>query len=270
LVIRLCQIALEMQLKPGIASTGYGRLSKDTIVVDPDSDVRDCGDEPVLLAARTGVPVVVAADRLEAVKTLQEMGLDLIISDDGLQSSGLPRDMEFCVIDGERGIGNGHLLPAGPLREPAARLATVDHVVSNGRWKGRPDEIRVIEMSLLARVVRSLDDTVEYPVEQFRKEISGRTVHGVAGIGNPGRFFSMLESLGFRPEHHVFPDHHAFQRRDFDAIRAESVIIMTEKDAVKCRALGLQNAWYIPVETLLPAEFEAELKIQLLKLTKDI
>ena len=269
LVIRLCQLALEMQLKPGIASTGYGRQGKDTLVVEPDSDVRVCGDEPVMLAARTGVPVVVAADRTEAVERLQAMGLDLIISDDGLQRAALPRDMEICVIDGERGLGNGHLLPAGPLREPPERLEKVDHVVSNGPWKGKPATIQVIEMALQASVVRSLDDNTEYPVDEFQRKHAGNIVHAVAGIGNPERFFTMLEGLGFNVRKHVFADHHAFRSRDFDSIEGESAIIMTEKDAVKCRALGLKNAWYIPVEVRLPAEFERVIKNRFSKLTKD-
>ncbi|MBT8072929.1 MAG: tetraacyldisaccharide 4'-kinase [Xanthomonadales bacterium] len=269
LVIRLCQLALEMQLKPGIASTGYGRQSKDTLVVEPGSDVRICGDEPVMLAARTGVPVVVAADRAEAVKRLQAMDLDLIISDDGLQRAALPRDMEFCVIDGERGLGNGHLLPAGPLREPAERLETVDHVVSNGTWRDKPPTIQVIEMALLASVVKSLDDNTEYPVGQFQRKYAGNIVHAVAGIGNPERFFRMLEGLGFKVRRHRFADHHAFRSRDFDSIRGEPAIIMTEKDAVKCRALGLKNAWYMPVEARLPAEFESVINDRFSKLTKD-
>jgi tetraacyldisaccharide 4'-kinase len=269
LVIRLCQIAQELGLKAGIASTGYGRPGKDTLQVDPAGDARQYGDEPVMLAARTGVPVVVAADRIEAVERLQAMDLDLIISDDGLQRAGLPRDLEFCVVDGQRGLGNGHLLPAGPLREPASRLERVDHVISNGEWKDKPAGLRVVEMVLHASVVRSLGDDSDFPVEKFQKKHAGKVVNAVAAIGNPERFFSMLENLGFKIRRHAFPDHHAFQSRDFDAIGTESVIIMTEKDAVKCRTLGLKNGWYVPVETQLPAEFTSVLKNQFTKLTKD-
>ena len=269
LVIRLCQLALDMNLKPGIASTGYGRQSRDTLLVGADSDTRTCGDEPVLLASRTGVPVVVASRRHDAVKRLTEMNLDLVFSDDGLQQADLARDIEFCVVDGERGLGNGHLLPAGPLRETAERLRKVDYVITNGEWAGKPDDVDVSVMHLKASVVRSLDDATECTVDEFRQNHTGTPIHAVAGIGNPQRFFRMLETLGIKADPHGFSDHHSFTAEDFESIRAGSAIIMTEKDAVKCRSLGLGNAWYMPVETHLPDEFEAMLKQQLVKLMKD-
>ncbi len=269
LVLRLCQIALDMNLKPGIASTGYGRQSRDTLLVTADSDTRTCGDEPVLLALRTGVPVAVANRRHDAVKKLNEMNLDLVISDDGLQQADLSRDIEFCVIDGERGLGNGHLIPAGPLRETAGRLRQVDHVVTNGEWAGKPDDMDVSVMLLKASVVRSLDNATEYSVDGFRQNHTGTRIQAVAGIGNPQRFFRMLETLGIKAEPHGFSDHHSFTAKDFEALEAGSTIIMTEKDAVKCRSLGLKNAWYMPVETLLTDDFEGMVKQQFAKLMKD-
>jgi tetraacyldisaccharide 4'-kinase len=269
LVIRLCQIALDMNFRPGIATTGYGRQSRDTLVVQADSNARICGDEPVLLALRTGVPVVVAAHRLDAVKRLNTMDLDLVISDDGLQQADLDRAIEFCVVDGERGLGNAYLLPAGPLRESADRLRQVDHVVTNGEWVGRPGGLKVNVMQLRARVVRSLDDATEYSAEQYRHENTGNEIHAIAGISNPERFFRMLKSLGIEAESHRFSDHHSFTREDFDSIRSGSAIIMTEKDAVKCRSLGLENAWYVPVDTCLSDEFEGILRDQLAKLMKE-
>jgi len=269
LVIRLCQLALDMGLKPGIASTGYGRQSRETFVVEADSNTRTCGDEPVLLALRTGVPVVVALRRTDAVKKLNTMNLDLVFSDDGLQQADLARDIEFCVVDGERGLGNGHLIPAGPLREPAARLWQVDHVITNGEWIGKSDSVDVSVMQLHAGVVRSLDNTNEYPVEEFLHKNTGIRFHAIAGIGNPQRFFRMLEKLGFNADPHGFPDHHVFRADDFKSLKAGSAIIMTEKDAVKCRCLGLENAWYVPVETCLPDDFEAAFKQQLANLMKD-
>ena len=260
MVIRLCQLALEMGLKPGIATTGYGRTSRDTFLVHADGDPRLCGDEPVLLAQRTGVPVVVAAHRLDAVKKLAGMDLDLLISDDGLQQARLERDIELCVVDGARGLGNGHLIPAGPLREPAERLGQVDYVITNGEWPGKPDTVEAHLMRLAASFVRSIDDTEEYPVEEFQRRIAGNPVHAVCAIGNPDRFFLMLSVLGISADSHRFPDHHAFMQNDFDSIAGGSTIIMTEKDAVKCRSLGLENAWYVPVETQLSGEFEQVLK----------
>ena len=269
LVIRLCELALDMGLKPGVASTGYGRTSRDTLLVQADSDPRSCGDEPVLLAQRTGVPVVVASDRPDAVKKLNEMDLDLVVSDDGLQNAALYRDIEFCVVDGERGLGNGHLLPAGPLRESAERLAKVDFVVTNGPWPAKPDGLDVNVMHLVASVVRSIDNETEYPLDEFKDKISGMPVRAVAAIGNPGRFFRMLEGLGFVVDSQGFPDHHSFKGSDFDSIGKGSAIIMTEKDAVKCRSLGLKDAWYIPVETRLTDDFEQTFKDHIAKLTRD-
>ena len=269
LVIRLCQIARELNLKPGIASTGYGRQSKETLVVHAGSDTRECGDEPVLLAKRTGVPVVVAARRCDAISKLNDMGLDLLFSDDGLQQSDLARDIEFCVVDGARGLGNGHLLPAGPLREPVGRLSQVDYVVTNGAWAGRPEGLSVNIMQLVADSVCSLDGSTVMSAEQFRQNLDGRVVHAFAGIGHPQRFFRTLESLQISANSHAFPDHHRFSDKDFDLTGPGSVIIMTEKDAVKCRSLGLKDAWYVPVDTRLDDDFEATFKRHLLSLTKE-
>jgi tetraacyldisaccharide 4'-kinase len=269
LVIRLCQLALDMNFRPGIASTGYGRQSADTLMVNAGSDIRNCGDEPVLLAERTGVPVVVAKRRCDAVKKLNGLELDLIFSDDGLQQADMDRDMEICVIDGARGLGNGHLLPAGPLREPVQRLRQVDYVITNGAWAGKPDEVEVSVMELEAGVVCSLDNAMVTSVEEFRQNHAGNPVHAFAGIGHPQRFFNMLEALGVKTKPHDFPDHHKFTRRDFDSINEGSTIVMTEKDAVKCRSLDLENAWYIPVNTHLPADFEAVFKDHLTRIVRE-
>lgn len=269
LVIRLCELAIELGLKPGIASTGYGRTSRQTLIVHADSDTRSCGDEPVLLAQRTALPVVVASRRIDALKKLSGMGLDLLVSDDGLQQADLDRDIEICVVDGTRGLGNGHLLPAGPLREPAGRLGQVDYVVTNGEWPGRPAGLEVNVMELRARVVRSLDDSKEYPVEDFRHYLDGKPAHAIAAIGNPERFFRMLDMLGIKANQQGFPDHHAFTRTDFNSATTGSAIIMTEKDAVKCRSLGLHNAWYVPVVTSLSGAFEQTIRNHMAKLTGD-
>jgi tetraacyldisaccharide 4'-kinase len=269
LVIRLCQLAGELGLKAGVASTGYGRKSRETRLVKTNSDPRECGDEPILLAHRTGVPVVVAAIRRDAVQALNTMGLDLIVSDDGLQHLDLGADIEICVVDGQRGLGNGHLIPAGPLREPALRLSDVDYVVSNGIWEGRPTGLTVEVMELEALSVQSLDGDKSHSLEEFLRMQSGKTVHAFAGIGNPKRFFDMLLSMGFECEENSRSDHHTFSNADFKSVPQGASILMTEKDAVKCRALGLKDAWYIPVETLLSTEFERILKNQLLTLTKE-
>lgn len=269
LVIRLCQIAKELKLKPGIVSTGYGRQSKETRLVTADSDTGECGDEPVLLAIRTGVPVVVAASRCDAIRKLENMDLDLLISDDGLQQADLYREMEICVVDGERGLGNGHLLPAGPLREPCGRLRQVDYVITNGIWADKPNDLAVSVMQLKAANLCSLDDSSMTSVAQFRQNHTGKKVHAFAGIGHPQRFFSMLESLKIETTKHAFPDHHFFSLKDFELAEPDSTIIMTEKDAVKCRSLGLKNSWYVPVDTHLEESFEAAFKQHLLDLMEE-
>lgn len=256
LVMALSQLLIDMNLKPGIASSGYGRQSRDTVVVQADSDTNLCGDEPVLLAKRSGAIVVVAARRADAVKKLHKMGVDLVISDDGLQQADLRHDMNICVVDGARGLGNGHLIPAGPLREPAERLATVDRVISNGKWPAKPAELAVDTMQLEATVVHSLDDTTTLTLAEFRNQHEGSPLHAVAAIGNPARFFKLLVRNGIEAIPHVFADHHRYKKQDFASMSGATAIVMTEKDAVKCRGLGLQNAWYIPVDASLPQGFE--------------
>jgi len=268
MVMHLCEVAAQMGLRPGIASTGYGSQGSGTRLVKPDSDTRTCGDEPVLLAQRTGVPVVVAKRRADAIAKLGELDVDLVISDDGLQHPGLAPEMELCLVDGERGLGNGHLLPAGPLREPAARLGTVDFVVTTGAWKGRPETLASFEMMLAPGEIKSLDDTNSLSADDFRQKYDGIKVHSIAAIGNPQRFFNTLHALEIAATPRAFPDHHAYTREDFDSIPAGQAIIMTEKDAVKCRSLGLADAWYLPVEARLPAAFDDAFKERLEKLMK--
>jgi tetraacyldisaccharide 4'-kinase len=269
LVMHLCNLAKELNLRPGVASTGYGRVGNETILVGADSDARLCGDEPVMLAGRTGVPIIVARRRIEAIKKLSEMDVDVIFSDDGLQHSEIQGNIELCVVDGARGLGNGHLLPAGPLREPAGRLNKVDYVITNGVWAKRPEGLEVHVMQLEAQELRSLDNTKTIPVIQFRQTHKGKIIHAVAGIGNPQRFFDTLENLGIEAVPHRFPDHHPYTMGDMEPMTMDPAIIMTEKDAVKCRPLGLENAWYLPVETQLSSEFEGAFKAHLTDLTRE-
>ena len=153
---------------------------------------------------------------------------------------------KICVIDGHRRFGNGHLLPAGPLREPLERLEHVDYVVVNGGECG-PDEI---PMTLVPGELQALDGTGTARLSDW----AGRQVTAVAAIGNPGRFFSLLREGGVDPDCHAFPDHHAWTIADFDP-RWRKPLLMTEKDAVKCRGLGLDDAWYLPVSASLPETF---------------
>jgi tetraacyldisaccharide 4'-kinase len=174
----------------------------------------------------------------------------MLISDDGLQHYRLPRNLTICVVDGIRRHGNGHLLPAGPLREPPGRLQDMDYVVCNG-GQSRPGEI---QMSLSGDELVNLATAERQALSDWR----GRTVHAVAGIGHPGQFFDALETAGLTVQRHAFPDHHEFTRADFDAWYGHP-LIMTEKDAVKCTELSLQDAWYLPVSAVMPLEFEQAL-----------
>lgn len=269
LVIRLCQLASEMGLKSGIASTGYGRQAQETMQVQANSDTNKCGDEPVMLAQRTGVPVVVAKRRADAVRSLNEMGLDLIISDDGLQHLDLGADIEICVVDGQRGLGNGHLIPAGPLREPMDRLYGVDHLVTNGVWDDKPADLSANLMQLEPTAVKPLNGGDSCSMDDFLEFYGAFSIHAVAGIGNPQRFFGMLQSMGFELEEHAFADHHSYTKQDFDVVPEGAIVLMTEKDAVKCRSLGLKNTWYVEVEARMSDDFESILKLKIANLIED-
>ena len=214
--------------KVGIASRGYGSAGLRAQQVDSAGDWRTFGDEPVLLRRRTGVPVVVDADRVAAAQRLIELGADVIVCDDGLQHLHLARDFELVVIDGARGLGNGRLLPAGPLRESAARLETVDALVINGEpHPGLLDTLRALgaPRPVFMRMVPSALEPVRGAGEHRPGEVlwghrledlHGVRVHAVAGIANPQRFFDLLSSYGLDVMPHAFADHHAFTARDLD------------------------------------------------------
>lgn len=228
-------------LRPGIVSRGYGRTGRGLLQVTAKSSAAEAGDEPLMLAARLGCPVVVGADRVAAAeRLLAAETVDAVVCDDGLQHYRLGRDAEIAVVDGRRGLGNGLLLPAGPLRESRVRLRTVDAVVYNGG--GRTGERMLLEPG----AALALDGQRTCALRAF----AGERVHAVAGIADPQRFFSMLDDLGLRVIAHAYPDHHRFQASDvrFDDGLA---VLMTEKDAVKCRTWADQRHWFIPVEAKL-------------------
>lgn len=252
LVIRLCRILQDAGLQVGVASRGYGRSSQGPQRVHADADPALTGDEPLLIAQRTGAAVIVDNDRCAAAQALFEQGVDLVIADDGLQHHRLPRSMEICVIDGSRGFGNGLQLPAGPLREPVQRLWQFDHVVLNGSAVLASKLPNAVSMNLVPGMLHALDQKLSWRLSQF----SGCRASAVAGIANPERFFHTLEQAGLMLDRHVHPDHHAFTPADFAALNPDYPIIMTEKDAVKCRGMALRNAWYLAVDAQLPGNFE--------------
>jgi len=246
----------------GIVSRGYGAASGAVRRVHADDDWREVGDEPVLLAARTGAPVVVAHDRVAAAREATRLGAELILSDDGLQHLRMARACELIVIDGARGFGNGRLLPAGPLREHPERLARADAIILNGTPSAALlKEVRrlargpVVQMRLEPAAARSITrPSSVLPLAELR----GRRVHGVAGIGHPQRFFRELAAADIDVIEHAFADHHAFSAAEL-AFEDELPILMTEKDAVRCRALATGRMWYVPVSASFSAEDERAL-----------
>ncbi len=252
LVIWIARLLVSRGLRPGIISRGYrGRAKKWPQQVRPDSDPVMVGDEPVLLARETRCPVAADPDRLRAARSLlAHAECDVIISDDGLQHLALGRDVEIAVIDGVRRHGNRRCLPAGPLREPVSRLDSVDLVVVNGG--GIAGEF---DMRMSTGDARCLaDETLTRPLDTFKVG----PVHAVCGIGYPQRFFDTLERAGLGLVRHQFPDHHDFAAADID-FNDELPVLMTEKDAVKCRRFADSRHWCIPVQAELPAAFGRQL-----------
>jgi tetraacyldisaccharide 4'-kinase len=277
LLIALARLLLSKGLRPGIVSRGYGGDGQPAFVL-ADSLPQQVGDEPILIRRQTACPVRVDANRLRAVQTLAaEHACDVILSDDGLQHHAMPRALELVVIDGERLLGNGHCLPAGPLREPATRLREVDWLVINGGPDDATGRLRqraglsereppVTAMRLQASAWVNLRSgqrlaLADLPLEQ------GRALHAVAGIGNPGRFFDTLRALGLAPQCHAFADHHRFTAADLPFAQ-HATVLMTSKDAVKCEAFVGPHCWYLEVEAQLAPEFTQALLTAVLELVQ--
>jgi tetraacyldisaccharide 4'-kinase len=250
LVARLADLGF----KPGVVTRGYGGSSGSIRLAAPSDAPGVVGDESVLLARRSGVPVAIGRDRPAASQLLVNAGCDVIVSDDGLQHYALARDCEIVVIDGDRLFGNGRLLPAGPLRENRSRLAAADAVVVNG---GRALLGGALSMRLEAKRALSLIGGAVKRLDEF----AGHSVHAVAGIGNPQRFFNMLRARGIEVTGHPLPDHARLQASDISFADGRPVL-MTEKDAVKCELIAGPQHWYVPVTaSFTGAESEALLKI---------
>ncbi|MBI2307867.1 MAG: tetraacyldisaccharide 4'-kinase [Rhodocyclales bacterium] len=236
--------------RPGIVSRGYGAAADTPRLVAPDDSPALVGDEPLLLARRSGAPVAVCRNRVAAARALlaAHPECDLIVADDGLQHYRLVRDVELVLFDG-RGAGNGRLLPAGPLREPLARLRHADAVVWNGSPSlalpaGAPP---AFAMRLEGVAFHALADPAR---RCAAADLADRKLHALAGIGDPSRFFRQLEALGLSFVAHPFPDHHAYAAADLD-FGADAVLLMTEKDAVKCAGLIAGEAWVLPVSAVV-------------------
>jgi tetraacyldisaccharide 4'-kinase len=235
LVIWIAEFLSRNGWTPGVVSRGYGGSASAPRASTISADPGEVGDEPVLIARRAGCPVWVGQDRVAVAAALRraEPKVDVLISDDGLQHYRLRRDIEIALAGG---IGNGFLLPAGPLREPQSRLKSVDKVVS---------------LHLEGDTLHRMSDARErQPLAAF----AGRKVHAVAGIGDPGRFFKHLADAGLQVVPHPFPDHHPFAPRQLE-FGDDAPVLMTEKDAVKLRSAPRPNWWVLPVTAKLDPQF---------------
>ena len=247
LVLWIAQFLRDKGWKPGIVSRGYGAAAGAPRAATIASRAEEVGDEPIVLARRSGCPVWVGADRVAVARSLRAAHpeVDVLVLDDGLQHYRLRRDVEIAVVDA-RGLGNGFLLPAGPLREPPSRLRSVHAVVSHGA--ALPGQA---SMQLEGDLVHRLGDASDRrPAASF----AGGKVHAVAGIGDPQRFFGHLVRLGVRPIEHPFPDHHPFRPADLE-FGDDAPVVMTEKDAVKLRHAARPNWWVLPVTARLNPAF---------------
>jgi len=250
LVLWLAAFLREHGWRPGIVSRGYGGHVTTPRAVSLRDDPAACGDEAILLARRGGCPVWVGHDRVGAVRSLlaAHAECNVILSDDGLQHYALARDFEIAVIDAERGLGNGWLLPAGPLREPAGRLDTVDAVVANGDVSNASITIRPLHRMRLEG--RTFHNLLNPDHRVTAAELQPLKIHAVAGIGHPQRFFAHLQRLGLNFAAHAFPDHHAYEPGDLAFTDADAVV-MTEKDAVKCERFATERYWVLPVDAVV-------------------
>ncbi len=247
LVLWIVELLKEHRWKPGIVSRGYGGSAIEPREASIASDPAEVGDEPILLARRSGCPVWVAPDRVAACRLLRDQHpeCDVIVTDDGLQHYALRRDIEICVVDA-RGFGNGFLQPAGPLREPQSRLRSVDAVVTHGAVGVQGFAMR-LEGENLVRMTDAHD-------VRAAKSFAGQKAHAVAGIGDPKRFFLQLARFGLKPVPHPFPDHHPFSAADLD-FGDTAPVVMTEKDAVKCKRFAQAHHWVFPVSASLDPAF---------------
>ena len=264
LTLAILDLLLRKRFTPGVVARGYGRVPSregdpnGVVRVYPDLATPELfGDEPVMIARRSRVPVYISPDRAAAARALlaAHPEVDVLVSDDGLQHYALARDVEIAVVDGERRFGNGLLLPSGPLREPRSRLESVDAVVINGGHSDVRLGREQFAMRLAGERFAALTSNQELSATEFALRARGRQVVAVAGIGHPPRFFDHLAALGVQASRLAFPDHHHYQPQELKLPGAE-IVVMTEKDAVKCVAFADERMWFLRVEAILPPEFD--------------
>lgn len=262
LVIWLVQALQQQGYEVGVVSRGYGGKAQSyPLLVTAQTATDQAGDEPVLIAQRTNAPVAVAPRRRAAIeRLLAKYPLDIIITDDGLQHYALQRNVEIVVVDGERRFGNGWWLPAGPMRERASRLNQVDAVVTNGGTALAGE----IAMTLSPGLAVNMRSGEKRALSTFKEVVA------MAGIGHPPRFFNTLRQQGLTPVAEIaFADHHAYHKAELVALtQPEQPLLMTEKDAVKCRTFAQENWWYLPVDAQLQGDALAPLMQKITALCK--
>jgi len=269
LVILLIDICRELGLSPGVISRGYGgKAPHYPYLLNENTSAAEAGDEPVLIYQRCALPVVVGSDRVAGAALLVEQGCDIILADDGLQHYRLQRQLELVVVDGKRRFGNGLLLPAGPLREGLWRLKYSDFVFVNGGGNGNNPVDNEIKMQLHATHIFHLLTGEKWLISDFITQYT--RINAIAGIGSPERFFATLAGHDFSLNlTQGFVDHHDFKQADFDFydnIDDTLPLLMTEKDAVKCRRFAKEHWWYLPVDALISDEQVEQLKTSIKEL----
>lgn len=255
IVIALVEHFKGRGLNIGVVSRGFGgKHGVGSLYVNQESNASESGDEPLLIATQTNVPVVINTNRVQAVKDLiKDFDVELVISDDGLQHYSMGRKIEIAVVDGKWRFGNGFFLPSGPLREPLSRLNSVDFVVNNGAM--HPGEIY---SSLVPKFFVNVLTLEKKPLDFFHNQ----TCHAVAGIGHPDRFFDTLVDLNINVLPHPFKDHYYYSESDF-LFSSNHPIIMTTKDCVKCREFANDNMWYLLTEVDISEDFLNKLQEKL-------
>jgi len=258
IVLYLVEQCLAQGVKVGVISRGYGGEAPHyPYLLNENSTAKEAGDEPFLIYQRHNIPVIVGSDRVASAKLLVEQGCELIITDDGLQHYRLKRDLELIVIDSKRQFGNGLLLPAGPLRESLWRLKTVDALIFNGEMNTEIKSLKIenilkINMILAASKVVNLKTDQCLTITDFQQTYlseNNQYINAMAGIGDPSRFFKTLTDIGFSLHKTVgFVDHQEYNENQFTDFSDEIPLLMTEKDAVKCKNLAKENYWYLPVD----------------------
>ena len=261
--IWLANYLSEHGFNPGVVSRGYGRqdMSK-SLMVNANSDPMEVGDEPLVIAKRTRVPVAVARNRSDAVRLLLEKtDCDIFVCDDALQHYSLAADLSIALIDAKSRFGNGYCLPAGPLREPRSRLNSVALKLVKGEGRGTEHSMRY----QIAQVINVKDNKKK----QTAEFLHGRKITAVAGVANPDNFFDMLQDLDIEFTGISFPDHHKFTDKDFISIdKSDVTLVMTEKDAVKCQKFARDNWWYVAIDTTVSEQFVAILSDKISELKR--